>query len=76
MISPPNGLVFNRSISEVESMNDIDDIIDIIINEVLKFNNAINTEYKKLGYMYFLIGLATVSRDCFNEHQGWMVYAL
>ena len=74
-ISPPNGLVFNTSIYTIDSMNNTDDLREIVINEILKFNNAVNDEYKKLGYMYFLLGMGTVSRKCYEEHQ-WLMYAI
>tara|TARA_B110000495_G_C22965830_1_gene566401 strand:- start:199 stop:1230 length:1032 start_codon:yes stop_codon:yes gene_type:complete len=71
-ICPPNGLVFNIPISQVCSITDKEEIQEIILNEVLKFNNAIQEDDKKLGYMYFLIGLASVSRDCYISHQ-WII---
>ena len=71
-ISPPNGLVFNIPISQVDSINNNEDIQEIILNEVSKFNNAILEDDKILGYMYFLLGLGTVSRKCFESHQ-WMM---
>ena len=48
---------------------------EIILNEVCKFNNAINGECKKLGYMYFLLGLGTVSLECYHSHQ-WLMHAI
>ena len=74
-ISPPNGLVFNTSINYVSSLTNIEEVKEIILNDVMKFNNAINGEYKKLGYMYFLIGLGTISKECYESHQ-WLMYAL
>ena len=74
-ISPPNGLVFNIPILEVFNYTDKSDVQDIILNEVSKFNNAETSGDKKLGYMFFLIGLSEVSRDCFDAHE-WIQYAL
>ena len=74
-ISPPNGLVFNIPISQVCALNNQLDVQEVILNEVMKFNNAINTEYKKLGYMYFLLGLGTVSKRCYESHQ-WLMYVI
>ena len=51
----------------------LESIQEIIINEAMKFNNAVSLEDKKLGYMYFLIGLGTISIDCYNSHP-WMMY--
>ena len=50
-----------------------EDIQDLILNEVTKFQNALNSEDRKLGYMYFIIGLGTVSRPCVETHQ-WLMY--
>jgi len=74
-ISPPNGLVFNIPIIEVYNYTDKNDLRDIILSEVSKFNNAISSSDKKLGYMFFLIGLSEVSRECLDAHE-WIQYAL
>ena len=74
-ISPPNGLVFNIPILDIFNYTDKSDVQDIILNEVSKFNNAETPGDKKLGYMFFLIGLSEVSIDCFNAHE-WIQYAL
>ena len=39
----------------------------------MKFNNAVNIDDKKLGYMYFLIGLGSVSKECYDSHP-WLMY--
>ena len=67
-IAPPNGLVYNISIREVYDMNDRNDIINIIITETNKFNNAIENSDKTLGYMYFLIGLGEISKECLESN--------
>ena len=41
-IAPPNGLVFNIPINDVYDMTDRYEIIDLILNEVNKFNNDNN----------------------------------
>lgn len=74
-ISPPNGIVFNIPIFEVNNMMGKLQLQEIILNEVCKFNNAINGECKKLGYMYFLLGLGTVSVECYHSHQ-WLMHAI
>ena len=43
------------------------------LNDIIKFQNAGSFEDKKLGYMYFIIGLGTVSRPCVETHQ-WLMY--
>tara|TARA_B100000214_G_scaffold370938_1_gene346434 strand:+ start:178 stop:1206 length:1029 start_codon:yes stop_codon:yes gene_type:complete len=71
-ISPPNGLVFNIPVNHVYSLHTIEDVQDIILTEVMKFNNAISNDDRKLGYMYFLIGLTTVSKECYDAY-SWMI---
>ena len=67
-IAPPNGIVYNISIREVYNMNNKYDIIDLILNETNKFNNAIENSDKILGYMYFLIGLSEISEECLQSN--------
>ena len=43
------------------------------LQEVLKFDGAVLDSDKKLGFMYFLIGLGMVSPPCFSAHQ-WMMF--
>jgi len=74
-ISPPNGIVFNIPIFEVNTINSTIQLQEIIINEISKFKNAITEEDKKLGYMYFLLGLGLISRECYQAHQ-WIMYAV
>ena len=74
-ISPPNGIVFNIPIVEVNNTSSILQLQDIILNEVMKFNNAVSDEDKKLGFMYFLLGMGLVSRECYEIHQ-WIIHAV
>lgn len=74
-ISPPNGIAFNIPISEVNALTCTLHLKEIILNEVSKFNNAITEEDKKLGFMYFLLGLGLVSRRCYDAHQ-WIMHAV
>jgi len=75
-IAPPNGLVYNISVREVNDMNNRNDIINIIITETNKFNNAIEISDKTLGYMYFLIGLGEISQECLQSNPliGFALY--
>ena len=41
----------------------------------MKFNNAVSDEDKKLGFMYFLLGMGLVSRECYEIHQ-WIIHAV
>lgn len=72
-IAPPDGLVFNIPIPQVLQYTSKKDLQDLILNEVCKFNNAISDPDKKLGYMYFIIGLGAVDYDCRAAHQ-WLMY--
>jgi hypothetical protein len=72
-ISPPNGLVFTTRVSDVNHYLNRDNIRDLILNEVMKFKNAESFEDRKLGYMYFIIGMGAVSRECCETHP-WLLY--
>tara|TARA_B100002051_G_C16721091_1_gene632491 strand:- start:14 stop:1060 length:1047 start_codon:yes stop_codon:yes gene_type:complete len=72
-IAPPNGLIFNIPIYEVNNMNIKEDLQDLLLNEISKFSNAISDDDKKLGFMYFIIGLGNVCVECFQIHE-WLMY--
>ena len=74
-ICPPNGIAFNIPIVEVNALTSSIQLKEIIINEVSKFNNALTEDDKKLGFMYFLLGLGLVSRECYEAHQ-WIIHAV
>ena len=74
-ISPPNGMVFTYTLHEIGHVTNRNDLREIILNEVSKFNNAISIEDRKLGYMYFLIGLSEINIECRNSHE-WIQYAI
>ena len=72
-ICPPNGLVFTTRVSDVNHYTNRDNLRNLLLNDIIKFQNATSFEDKKLGYMYFIIGLGTVSRPCVETHQ-WLMY--
>ena len=72
-ICPPNGLVFTTRVSDVNHYTNQDELRNLLLNDIIKFQNAVSFEDKKLGYMYFIIGLGTVSRPCVETHQ-WLMY--
>ncbi len=74
LISPPDGRIFTTPVSEVYTYNCKEDIQEIIINNICNFKKANHLSDKKLGYMYFIIGLSTVSNDCLMTHQNWLAY--
>lgn len=70
-LCPPNGVNFNR-MRQVQNTNDKEDLLEIIVNDVCKFERTQDVNDKKLGYMYFLIGLGSYSRECFETHYEWL----
>lgn len=73
-ICPPNGLIFTTPVSEVLHYNCKEDLQELILNDVSKFKNALNLSDKKLGYMYFIIGLSVLSPPCYLTHQDWLSF--
>lgn len=67
-IAPPQGIVFYIPVRDVYLITDKYEIMEIILNEISKFNNGITNGDKQQGYMYFLIGLSEVSIECLNSH--------
>jgi hypothetical protein len=74
LICPPDGRVFTTPISEVLHYNCKEDLQELILHDTGKFKNAVNISDKKLGYMYFIIGLSMVSPECYITHQDWVSY--
>lgn len=72
-LCPPNGNIFTIPIPEILNMNK-QEIQEIIINDINKFNNCENLSNRRLGYMYFIIGLSNVSPPCYVTHQDWLVF--
>ncbi len=70
---PPDGNIFTTPVNEVYSYNCKEDLQELILHNISKFKNAITLSDKKLGYMYFIIGLSTVSQDCYLTHP-WVSY--
>ena len=71
-ICPPNGLAFTMRVSDINRISDGPELRNIILNEILKFKNASTVEDKKMGYTYFIIGLGSVSRSCYECH-SWLM---
>ena len=70
-LCPPNGINFNRFRYVINS-NSKDDILEIIVDDICKFERTQDPNDKKLGYMYFLIGLGSFSPGCFETHCEWL----
>tara|TARA_B100001094_G_scaffold171836_1_gene166136 strand:- start:610 stop:1638 length:1029 start_codon:yes stop_codon:yes gene_type:complete len=73
-IVPPNGLIFNIPIITINSYVNQVDLQSVILNEIKKFGTSDDVSNRKLGYMYFLIGLGSVSRECYLAHYQWLMY--
>lgn len=74
-IAPPNGILYSTRVRDVYNMNNILEVKEIIINELKKiYDNCDNNNDKRLGYMYFIIGLSQVSINCYNSHSDWISF--
>ena len=73
-ICPPDGRIFTTPIIDVMNYNCKEDLQELIIHDISKFKNAVNSSDRKLGYMYFIIGLSMVSPPCFLTHQDWVSF--
>jgi len=71
----PDGQIFRTPISEIQLMNSKISLMDILTKDIYKFTQCPLESDRNLGYMYVLIALAYVSRDCYNSHIDW-VYPL
>ena len=67
-ICQPNGIVFNKSQLEIRNITSRDNIRTVILDDVLKFSNAVEDGDKKTGYMYFLIALAKINPVVYDIH--------
>tara|TARA_B110001469_G_scaffold126910_1_gene145900 strand:+ start:1192 stop:2421 length:1230 start_codon:yes stop_codon:yes gene_type:complete len=73
-ICPPNGIVFNKNVNQINNINNITDLKKIILDELHKLIfSGINESDQKLGAMYFLIGLSKVEPACLNAIP-WLQY--
>lgn len=73
-IAPPDGNIFSYSMSEIVTYTNIQDLQDLLLQDLLKISTSTNIENKRLGYMYFLVGLSKVSRECYMTHISWISY--
>jgi hypothetical protein len=73
-IAPPNGKVFSTPVEDVRLYTSLEDVQDLILSDVMKFNGAERDSDKKLGYMYFIMGLGAISNQCLDAHP-WILYA-
>ena len=70
-IFPPNGYLFKFPILNLYTLNKLQ-LQNLIITEILNFNESNDDSDKKLGFMWFLYGLSNVSRDCYLNY-NWLI---
>ena len=73
-ICPPNANIFKTPMVEVLNYNCKEELQELILHEINKFNHAENISDRNLGFMYFLIALSRVSKECYDSHIQWIVY--
>ena len=69
IICPPTGALFTTPVIEVLNYTTKEDIQELILNEVSKMNHCESDSDRRMGYLYFIIGLGQVSRNCWITHQ-------
>lgn len=75
-ICPPNGDIFGIPMTEVMNYSSKEDLQELIINETMKFTNAVSDSDRKLGFMYFLIAFGMVSQQCYLAHVEWLAFMM
>ncbi len=68
---PPDGRIFNRSPHEIRNTMDKNKLMNYILNDINKFNNAQSDSDKIIGFTYFLISLSKVNPIVLDTHP-WM----
>ena len=72
-IAPPDGRLFTQSVHDVMSCTSKIEVLETITSNIHKMLNAHTPDDMRLGFMYFLVGLSVVSRDCLLIH-SWVQY--
>ena len=75
-ICPPNAYIFKTPMIEVMNYTSKEDLQELILNETLKFTNAVSESDRKLGFMYFLIAFGMVSQPCYLAHIDWLSFMM
>ena len=73
-LCPPDGQAFTVPVYQVQAFEHVVEVQSLILDNVNRFNRAVDPEDKKIGYIYFLIGLGKVSRECYETHD-WLAQA-
>ena len=72
---PPDGKLFTTPILDLLNFTNKEELQELILNDIYKFKNIQDLGDRKLGYMYFLLGLSTVSIECSTSHE-WISHAI
>ena len=56
-IIPPTGIVFNYPVGLLKRLRKKEEILNILLDDILKFENSLEEGNRKLGYIYLLICL-------------------
>ena len=72
-IAPPDGRLFTQSVHDVMSCTSKIEVLETITSNIHKILNAHTPDDMRLGFMYFLVGLSVVSRECLLIH-SWVQY--
>ena len=66
---PPHGRLFKMTNETLNTLSRYD-LLSMILNEVIKFESGSDF---KLGYLFFIIALGIVNRECYHTHQ-WLSF--
>ena len=69
-IIPPTGIVFNYPLGNMHKLK-IEAILNILIDDINKFENSIEEGNKKLGYIYLIACLSDIHIECY-ENNPWV----
>ena len=73
-IVPPDGRLFVMPVQDYMSCNVKLELQEILVKELKKILGARTVSDMNLGFMYFIMGLSMVSRECLMIHP-WVQYA-
>ena len=73
-IAPPSGRLFVMPVQDYLQCDVKIELLEIIANELSKILHARTPSDMNLGFMYFIMGLSMVSRECLEIHP-WVQYA-
>jgi hypothetical protein len=72
IIIPPLGILFNYPLGNLSRLES-DDIIELLITEINKFELSIDEANKKLGYLYLITCLSAYNNEC-KQLNSWVLW--